>query len=190
MRYIARIAAELLDHKTVRACDHEQSKIDYNKMQSLLDSKDPKARHHKERILDLKLAEENLDLCLLEYNSWILPGQAFQSVLRSRLDPVFWGSVYFEAFDFVKCLPELCTTMRPEMTGIFLKSAKGYQLLLLSTRSTKWETTHAAKAAFKTCEQLLVFTHEGIKDISEDYESTLTSILNSDVRPYSRKKVQ
>ena len=44
MRYIARIAAELLDHKTVRACDHDESKLHFNKMQALLDSKDPKAR--------------------------------------------------------------------------------------------------------------------------------------------------
>lgn len=188
MRYIARIAAELLDHKTVRACDHAESKIHFNKMQALLDSKDPKARHHKKRILDLKAAEENKDLCLLEYNSWILPGQAFQAVLRDKLDPVFWGSVYFEAFNFVKYLPELCEAMRPEMTGIFLKGTTGYQVLILSSRSTKWETSHALKSDFaKHADQLLVFGNDGIKNVLESYAPTLDSILNSTVESDANK---
>lgn len=133
-------------------------------MQELLETRDPKVRAKEERVIQLRDAELAGDLAWMEYNSWLSPGNLFQRTLRSLVDPLFWGSAYFEKSKFCEHLPALIETLYEDNCGVILLAEKSYQVIIYSDSVHKWENTHVGQRAFQRgAKKVASFNRTGIK---------------------------
>jgi len=131
-------------------------------MAVLLDSKDSKIRPMEDRVIALKKAEESGDLAWMEYTSWFCSGRGFQAELRRLVDPLFWGSAYFERARFVRHLPELLQQMSPTTSGFLSKRSGLYQVTLHNERHPM---VGMGRKDSLGGEILMKFNRDGVKDV-------------------------
>jgi hypothetical protein len=167
------IARRLLEGGDQAAAGAPEDPAGPKSMEALLESKDSKVKALESRVLELRRAEEAGDIAWMGYTSWFCSGHAFQGELRSLVDPVFWGSAYFEHARFVRHLPALMARMSPTTHGTLLRSGGRYQVLLHNERHPHRDGTR--KDAGRG-DELMTFTRDGVQDVRDSYHATLRDL--------------
>jgi hypothetical protein len=177
------MAQELLETEPRQRVEAPADPSGPKTMAALLESKDSKVKAMEERVTELKVAEDAGDLAWMEYTSWFCSGNLFQRRLRDKVNPIFWGSAYFEHSRFVKQLPALTTEMSPSTLGILFRRGDRYQVVLYNERHP--HHTKRRKDSVRG-EELLTFTRDGVQDVREDYAATFRDLSKAKDKAHRR----
>jgi hypothetical protein len=131
----------------------------------LLEERDPKIRPMIERVEELKHAEETGDLAFMDYSSWLCTGNVFQRFFRDWLNPLFWGSCYFEHSRFVEGIDKVIEHITPSTSGTLIQRGNDIQVLMVNERYPKHDEWKLDRRPFIGQNKvLLTFNHKGVKD--------------------------
>jgi hypothetical protein len=97
-----------------------------------LSDMDPELR---EKFGFLKSCEIELDLGWMGFASWNTLSPAFRSHFTVHLDPLLWGSVYFQFSKFKEVQEGLMTFEHRDTSLYILREVGGYQLVSISART-------------------------------------------------------
>lgn len=83
------------------------------------------------RLRELKTAEENSDLCWIDYTSWNLLTKPYQDYIINLLNPTFWGGLFFYKSRFTEVESLIWNRLPQELSVYELKDAGNFRLVIV-----------------------------------------------------------